>query len=248
MQIRFWPFKPGFQIHASTRPGCELHYEPDQPNNYLVGVLDSGLLLPDNSSRSKALSRNEFGRVAIKLLERVRKRGRARERHTKYTHTHTQTFVCLSLYECIYTYIYICMCVVCDCVWMHACMCVCARLFICLFVCLYIYGNPPHELPTLVLYRKCRVKTAFPAGPDSVSLKNYRKQTQISRERVCQLIHVRREVRILYLSRTTEINLTFQQDMSVSSLRFDVSTKSTAALYPPNPKPTLPRENQKTIF
>ena len=111
---------------------------------------------------------------------------------------------------------------------------------------IYIYGTPPlHELPTLVLYRKYRVKTAFPAGPDSVSLKNYRKQTQISRERVSQLIHVRREVRILYLSRTTEINLTFQQDMSVNSLRFDVSTKSTAALYPPNPKPTLPRENQK---
>ena len=108
--------------------------------------------------------------------------------------------------------------------------------------------TPPHELPTLVLSRKYRVKTAFPAGPDSVSLKNYRKQTQISRERVSQLIHVRREVRILYLSRTTEINLTFQQDMSVNSLRFDVSTKSTAALYPPNPKPTLPRENQKNYL
>ena len=110
---------------------------------------------------------------------------------------------------------------------------------------IYIYGNPPHELPTLVLYRKYRVKTAFPAGPDSVSLKNYRKQTQISRERVSQLIHVRREVRILDLSRTTEINLTFQQDMSVLSLRFDVSTNSTAALYPPNPKPTLPRGKPK---
>ena len=114
------------------------------------------------------------------------------------------------------------------------------------YIYIYIYGTPPlHELPTLVLYRKYRVKTAFPAGPDSVSLKNYRKQTRISRERVSQLIHVRREDRILYLSRTTEINLTFQQDMSVNSLRFDVSTKSTAALYPPNPKPTLPRENQK---
>ena len=78
-----------------------------------------------------------------------------------------------------------------------------------------VYGNPPHELPTFVLYRKYRVKTAFPAGPDSVSLKNSRKQTQISRERVSQLIHVRHEVRILYLSRTTEIILTFQQDMSI---------------------------------
>ena len=95
--------------------------------------------------------------------------------------------------------------------------------------------TPPHELPTFVLYRKYRVKTAFLAGPDSVSLKNYRKQTQISRERVSQLIHVRREVRILYLSRTTEIILTFQQDMSVNSFRFDA----------PNPKPTFPRENQK---
>ena len=95
--------------------------------------------------------------------------------------------------------------------------------------------TPPHELPTFVLYRKYRVKTAFPAGPDSVSLKNYRKQTQISRERVSQLIHVRREVRILYLSSSTEIILTFQQDLSVNSFRFDA----------PNPKPTFPRKNQK---
>ena len=56
----------------------------------------------------------------------------------------------------------------------------------CIYICIYIYiyGKPPHELPTLVLYRKYRVKPAFPAGPDSVSLKDYRKQTQISRERV----------------------------------------------------------------
>ena len=52
-----------------------------------------------------------------------------------------------------------------------------------------IYGNP-HELPTLVLYRKYHVEPAFPAGPDSVSFKDYRKQTQISRERVSQLIQV----------------------------------------------------------
>ena len=104
---------------------------------------------------------------------------------------------------------------------------------------------PPHELPTLVLYRKYRVKTAFPAGPDSVSLKNYRKQTQISRERVSQLTHVRREVHILYLLRTTEINLTFQQDVSVNSFRFDVSTQSTATQCPPNQKPTFSRKNPK---
>ena len=126
---------------------------------------------------------------------------------------------------------------------MYACMYVCMVLY----VYVYIYMvTPPHELPTLVLYRKYRVKTAFPAGPNSVSLKNYRKQTQISRERVSQLIHVRREVRIPYLLRTTEINLTFQQDVSVNSFSFDVSTQSTATLCPPNQKPTFPRENKKT--
>ena len=79
-----------------------------------------------------------------------------------------------------------------------------------------IYGNP-HELPTLVLYRKYRVIPAFPAGSDSVSLKDDRKQTQISRERVSQLIQVRCEVRILYLSRTTEVNRTCQSTHSSST-------------------------------
>ena len=81
---------------------------------------------------------------------------------------------------------------------------------------IYMYMVTPHELPTLVLYRKCRVKPAVPAGLDSVSLKDCRKQTQISRERVSQLIQVRREVRVLYLSRTTEINLTCQKNVSVN--------------------------------
>ena len=75
--------------------------------------------------------------------------------------------------------------------------------------------------------------------------KHCRKQIQISREGVSQRIHVRREVHILYLLRTTEINLTFQQDVSVNSFRFDVSTQSTATLCPPNQKPTFSRENQK---
>ena len=82
----------------------------------------------------------------------------------------------------------------------------------------------PHELPTFVLCCKYRVNAAFPAGLDSVSFKDYRNQTQISRERVSHLLQVRREVRILYLSRTTEINLTFQQNMSANSFKFDVST------------------------
>ena len=56
-----------------------------------------------------------------------------------------------------------------------------------------------------------------------------------------------RQVRILYLSKTTENKpRTFQQDVSVNSFRFDVSTQSTATLCPPNQKPTFPRENQKT--
>ena len=33
-----------------------------------------------------------------------------------------------------------------------------------------------------------------------------------------------REVRILYLSKTTEIKLTFEENVSVNSFRFDVST------------------------
>ena len=59
---------------------------------------------------------------------------------------------------------------------------------------IYIYGTP-HELPTLVLYGKYQIKPAFPAGPYSVSLKDYRNRTHISRERVCQLVQVLREVR-----------------------------------------------------
>ena len=110
---------------------------------------------------------------------------------------------------------------------------------------IYIYGNPPMNYRPSFCVVNTVSKQLFPAGPDSVSLKNYRKQTQISRERVSQLIHVRREVRILYLLRTTEINLTFQQDVSVNSFRFDVSTQSTATLCPPNQKPTFPTENQK---
>ena len=84
-----------------------------------------------------------------------------------------------------------------------------------------IIWYPPHELPTLVLYRKYRVKPAFPAGPDSVSLKDYRKQTQISRERVSQLIQVRREVRILYLQgllkSISHFNITCQSTHSGST-------------------------------
>ena len=83
---------------------------------------------------------------------------------------------------------------------------------------------PPHELPTLVLYCKYRIKPAFAAGPDSVSLRDYRNRTHISRKRVSELVQVLREVRILYLSKTTEIKLTIQENVSVNSFRVDVST------------------------
>ena len=43
------------------------------------------------------------------------------------------------------------------------------------------------------LYRKYRVKPAFPAGPDPVSFKHCGYQTHISRERSRQLVQVRRE-------------------------------------------------------
>ena len=152
--------------------------------------------------------------------------------------------MCMIVYVCMYVCTYICMYVrVRVRVHVHV-----HTIYIYIYIYVYIYMVTPHELPTLVLYRRYRVKTAVPAGLDSVSLKNYRKQTQISREHVSQLIHVRREVRILYLLRATEINQTFQQDVSVNSFRFDVSTQSTATLCPPNQKPTFPGENQKTIF
>ena len=38
-----------------------------------------------------------------------------------------------------------------------------------IYIHIYVYGNPPQELPTLVLYRKCGVKPDFPGGQDSVS-------------------------------------------------------------------------------
>ena len=49
----------------------------------------------------------------------------------------------------------------------------------------YMVPPPPQELPTLDLL--------VPESQDSVSLKDYRYQSHISRERVSQLIQVRRE-------------------------------------------------------
>ena len=90
-----------------------------------------------------------------------------------------------------------------------------------------IYGNPPtHELPTLVLYRKYRVKPAFPAGPDSVSLElSKTTENKLRFQENVSVNSFKFDVRSgSCLSRTTEINLTFQQDVSVNSFRFDVST------------------------
>ena len=79
-----------------------------------------------------------------------------------------------------------------------------------------------HELPTFVLYRKYRVKPAFPAGPDSVSLKDYRNKLRFQEN--VSVNSFKLDVRSgSCLSRTTEIN-PFQQDVSVNSFRFDVST------------------------
>ena len=50
--------------------------------------------------------------------------------------------------------------------------------------------TPPGGLPTLVLYRKYRVKPAFPAGPVSISLKDYQNQAHISIERARQLVQL----------------------------------------------------------
>ena len=119
-----------------------------------------------------------------------------------------QLFIYLYLYLYLYVYVFICI-----------------YLFIHTHILqrIYIYGTP-HALPTLVLYGKYQIKPAFPAGPYSVSLKDYRNRTHISRERVSQLIQVLREVRILYLSKTTGIKLTLQESVPVNSFRFAVST------------------------
>ena len=55
---------------------------------------------------------------------------------------------------------------------------------------IYIYMVTPHELPTLVLYRRYRVKTAVPAGLDSVSLKKLPKASP-DFKRTCQSTHSR---------------------------------------------------------
>ena len=127
---------------------------------------------------------------------------------------------------------------------MYVCVCALVYLFVCMLIYIYMVTPPMNYRPSFCIVNAVS-KQLFRQVRILYLSKTTENKLRFSRERVCQLIHVRREVRILYLSRTTEINLTFQQDMSVSSLRFDVSTKSTAALYPPNPKPTLPRENQK---
>ena len=60
-------------------------------------------------------------------------------------------------------------------------------VYVCMYMYVYIYIHthihmvtPPPELPTLVLYRKYGVRPAFPAGSDSVSLKDCQNQIHIS--------------------------------------------------------------------
>ena len=63
-----------------------------------------------------------------------------------------------------------------------------------MYIYIYTYMVTPHELPTLVLYGKYCVKPAFPAGSDSISLKNCQKQIQFSSSECArQLVQVRRE-------------------------------------------------------
>ena len=57
----------------------------------------------------------------------------------------------------------------------------------------YIDGNPPHEPLTPALYRKYRIKPAFPAGPDSVSLQDYPKPNSHFKRKRGYLVQVRRE-------------------------------------------------------
>ena len=49
-------------------------------------------------------------------------------------------------------------------------------------ICIYIYMATPHELPTLVLYRKYRIKQLFPQVRIPYLSKTAQNQTHISRE------------------------------------------------------------------
>ena len=92
-----------------------------------------------------------------------------------HTHTHTHAHAHAHTHVFMYTFVHI-------------------DIFTYVSVYIYIYGNPaPHELPTLVLYRKNRSKPGFPAGPDSVSFQDCPKPTHISRESTRSLVQVRRE-------------------------------------------------------
>ena len=112
VQIPFWPLTPGLPIHRLV-VSCELHQVRDQPNNYLVGVLDSGLLLPNTSSGLQArgpalarIARRQEERARVRKhekeeREREKERARAREREIERTR---ETDVCFHV--CIYIYIY----------------------------------------------------------------------------------------------------------------------------------------------
>ena len=60
-------------------------------------------------------------------------------------------------------------------------------IYICIYTHPHMVAPSPHELPTLVLHRKCRVKPAIPAGPDPVSVNVCQSKNHFSRERAMRL-------------------------------------------------------------
>ena len=86
----------------------------DQPNNYLVGVLDSGLLLPNISSglsaRGSALAgiaRRQEERARVRKHEKARERERERER-TRETDVCFHVYIYIYVYDIhVYVYVYV---------------------------------------------------------------------------------------------------------------------------------------------
>ena len=77
-----------------------------------------------------------------------------------YTYMYTHIYIYMYIYIYIYVYVYHVY------IYIYIYICVC----VCFYTCVCIYT--PHELPTVVLYRKYRIKPAFPAGPDITTKSN----------------------------------------------------------------------------
>ena len=107
------------------------------------------------STLSEQLSKQLQGRTDRQMAPKLAFHGLALERDILYS------FICIYRFLQVYVCVYI----------------------IYIYIYIYIYGKPPMNYRHSFLYRKYRVKSAFPAGPGSVSLEDYQNKTHISIER-----------------------------------------------------------------